>query len=232
MGSGAIGGEAAQKAVQYVAKKHGLPGFEEEQTSVSRQDSSLEGSFQQSLTDVQEQHYPYIFHRAPVGMAIASLGGTLLDCNDFFCLLTNAQFTKEEIRRQRGSIFNLLPKEDLQDAFERISQLLTDSTSASATNPLDPIILRSSIDEQLGLRVSLVQRDIYSEDSSKYLVVTLLQRSANLTSLERPKHLIPALLPSIGKKFRRSVSDENQTILKEQEKQEQEGSSKPVFMVG
>ena len=85
------------------------------------------------LTEVQDNDYPDIWNHASVGMALATLGGTFLDCNEVFCSLLFC--SRQELRNL--SIFHLLSnsktqqdqqdplmKSNLQVAFDQISQLL------------------------------------------------------------------------------------------------------------
>ena len=122
-----------------------------------------------SNTDLSLHNYHEIFHSCPVGMAIASLGGTFVDCNTLFCDMSG--YTKEEICAL--TIFNLTDQNELQHAFDSISQMLPSSSSSSSpsaqssitTDPGDEPVryctLRGSFKDRtdLGLCVSLTNGD-------------------------------------------------------------------------
>ena len=122
-----------------------------------------------SSTDLPLYDYQDIFHSCPVGMAIASLGGAFVDCNTLFCDMSG--YTKQEICAL--TIFNLTDQNDLQHAFDSISQMLPSSSSSSSpsaqssitTDPGDEPVrsctLRGSFKGRadLGLCVSLTNGD-------------------------------------------------------------------------
>lgn len=80
------------------------------------------------------------------------MGGAILDCNHLFSQLS--QYTKQELCSQ--TIFNLTARQDLQRAFDEISQLI--SSPVSEGDP-KPVVLKSSLKDRgdLGLSVSLVR---------------------------------------------------------------------------
>ena len=89
--------------------------------------------------------------------AIASMGGAFVDCNDIFTQLS--EYTKEEVRAM--TIFNMTSKQDLQHAFELISQMLAPSldNSIPITDKQDSIVLRGAMKtrDDLGLSISLIK---------------------------------------------------------------------------
>lgn len=117
--------------------------------------------------------------------AIANLGGSLIDCNDLFCQFTG--YSKQQMASQ--TIFSLTAKEDLQYAFDRISQWLTPTSSSDPPNSSSnsksdpqPIILRSNSsanDKGRTLRMRLtpiknLQSDGDDDNRLQHLCVTLL----------------------------------------------------------
>jgi len=68
------------------------------------------------------------FQHCPVPMALANLGGSLIECNELFCQFTRQSRDKTLLK----TIFDFTAKEDLPDTFERISEWL--STSSPAEN--------------------------------------------------------------------------------------------------
>ena len=107
--------------------------------------------------------YQFIFNNSSVGMAIASLGGAFVDCNSIFCQLS--EFTKEEICAM--TIFNMTSRQDLQHAFDLISQMITpaltgapaDATDKGDEDKSQSIVLRGAMKNRtdLGLSISLIK---------------------------------------------------------------------------
>jgi hypothetical protein len=133
--------------------------------------------------------YAVAFRNAPVAMAIATLGGTLIDCNDRFTQVTT--LTKTQLPSH--TIFTLIDQEELTDAFHRISQWIfsmqTTNTTTN-TNPTNPILLKSivadtnTIDEDDDPRLQVCLSPIQETNtphnhtnSLRYLCVTLVPRS-------------------------------------------------------
>ena len=147
---GSMGPEAS-RALFYSARKQGLeldpslapPGaavtFSQQQQQVAPTKTVSEPEYD-PLTKVEEKDYPTVWNQCPAAMAMATLGGTFVDCNQVFCKLLHC--TKPELRQL--SIFHLLnnntmdngnscpapdsdnkcSKADLKFAFEQISELL------------------------------------------------------------------------------------------------------------
>ena len=76
---------------------------------------------QQPQNGISLDDYKFIFNESSVGMAIASLGGAFVDCNPIFSQLS--EYTKEEICTM--TIFNITNRQDLQNAFDLISQMIS-----------------------------------------------------------------------------------------------------------
>jgi PAS domain-containing protein len=120
--------------------------------------------------------YKFIFDNSSVGMAIASLGGAFVDCNSIFCQLS--EYTREEVCSL--TIFNMTSRQDLQQAFDLISQMITptlDGNGASAASPdklESSIVLRGAMKKHndLGLSVSLIKGD---HGIAKCFCVTLVR---------------------------------------------------------
>ncbi|KAL7546052.1 hypothetical protein ACHAWF_009396 [Thalassiosira exigua] len=120
--------------------------------------------------------YKFIFDNSSVGMAIASLGGAFIDCNSIFCQLS--EYTREEVCSL--TIFNMTSRQDLQQAFDLISQMITptlDGNGASAASPdklESSIVLRGAMKKHndLGLSVSLIKGD---QGIAKCFCVTLVR---------------------------------------------------------
>jgi len=74
---------------------------------------------QQNKIDPAE--YRFIFNSCGAGIAIASMGGAFIDCNQLFCQLSN--YSKQEVCAL--TVFNLTARQDLQLAFDQISQLIS-----------------------------------------------------------------------------------------------------------
>ena len=62
-----------------------------------------------------------MFNSCSVGMATATMGGSFIDCNSAFILLSH--YSQQELKAT--TIFNQTRREDLQGAFDMMSQLIT-----------------------------------------------------------------------------------------------------------
>mmetsp|Transcript_3170 Transcript_3170/g.7009 ORF Transcript_3170/g.7009 Transcript_3170/m.7009 type:complete len:903 (-) Transcript_3170:432-3140(-) len=121
---------------------------------------------------INTNDYKFIFGNSCVGMAIASLGGAFVDCNPIFCQLS--EFTKDEICAM--TIFNMTSRQDLQQAFDLISQMITPTLDNGADKGEDKssIVLRGAMKKRadLGLSVSLIKGD---HGIAKCFCVTLVR---------------------------------------------------------
>ena len=176
IGGGALGPNAAQ-AVRHVAAQNGVwslgnfGGLPPRSALVQPIPSHVVGPTPQdprAITVVHDGDYRKIFNSCGVGMAIASMGGAFIDCNELFCQLS--QYTKQELCSM--TIFNLTSREDLQNAFDIISSMISPATG----NILPPkqCVLRGSMKsrDDLGLSVAIIRSD---EGVAKCFCVTLIQ---------------------------------------------------------
>lgn len=110
-----------------------------------------------SSSAVTQNDYKFIFNNSSVGMAIASLGGAFIDCNSIFCQLS--EYTKEEICSM--TIFNMTSRQDLQHAFDLISQMITPAldNGSEKGDEKSSIVLRGAMKKRtdLGLNISLIK---------------------------------------------------------------------------
>lgn len=106
---------------------------------------------------IAQNDYKFIFDNTSVGMAIASLGGAFIDCNSIFCQLS--EYTKEEVCAM--TIFNMTSRQDLQHAFDLISQMITPALDHGSEKGEDKssIVLRGAMKKRndLGLNISLIR---------------------------------------------------------------------------
>lgn len=178
IGSGAMGPLAAQ-AIRHAAAQNGVWalgnfGGPPPTTSVPQPPAVVapQPTDVRQVSKISPEEYKPIFNSSSVAMAVASMGGSVVDANDLFCRLTN--YTREELRSM--TIFNLTARSDLYQAFDRISAMIEGAAAPSDRILNDPIILKGttkngSID--LGLSISLI-RD--SKDGVlKCFCVTLLK---------------------------------------------------------
>ena len=103
--------------------------------------------------------------------AIASMGGAYVDCNDNFCKLSG--YTKEEVCSM--TIFNMTSRNDLQHAFDLISQMITPHPEGSnQQDESKSIILQGTMKSRndLGLSISLVKG---SQGIGRCFCVTLVR---------------------------------------------------------
>lgn len=153
IGNGAIQHATAQNGVSYVTS---LPESADPQQSVG-------SASDQSSENPGDREYRCVFNSCSVGMAIATMGGSFIDCNLAFTQLSS--YTKQELKAM--TIFNITSRDDLQGAFDMMSQLITpptggldaDGNSIEDGNLQAPVVLRSSIRHRsdLGLSVSLIR---------------------------------------------------------------------------
>lgn len=193
IGQGAHGPQAAQ-AIRHFAAQNGvwsLGNFggvppksameftqADSATSSSAPDSATSAvtsdsnAFQQNKVEPSE--YRFIFNSCGVGMAVASMGGAFVDCNQLFCQLSN--YDKQEVCGM--TIFNMTARSDLQKAFDQISQLISppiDEISQSTNGgERQPVTFRGALKnrDDLGLCVSLVKGE---DGVSKCFCVTLVK---------------------------------------------------------
>jgi len=202
IGSGALGPQAAQ-AVRHVAAQNGVwslgnfggvppksammyhqPAAESQpqpDESQSAENNSLSGT-------IEESDYRHVFNSCAIGMAIASMGGAFIDCNKAFCQISN--YTMQEICSL--TIFNLTARQDLQSAFDLISQMLSAPLDPNVTNT--SCVLRGALKhrDDVGLSVKLIKGH---DNVAKCFCVTLIRNPASPYDTSRP---IPATISIPG----------------------------------
>jgi len=148
-------------------------------TASSSNDNSNCNSQKVDFSVLDSDSYHQVFDQNPVPMAIASLGGSLLDCNRLFCDL--CQHSLDEVRKM--SVFNLTTKDQLSYAFDRLKSLL----SAESAALVEPVLLGASI-AGLGLQVRLLDREgLQDQDGcAKMLLVTLVTAEGAPLPLQKP----------------------------------------------
>jgi hypothetical protein len=116
------------------------------------------------------------------------MGGAFIDCNKLFCELSN--YSKQEVCSM--TVFNLTARQDLQPAFDLISQMLSTPSDAGAANT--SCVLRGSFKhrDDLGLNVALIKG---GDGVAKCFCVTLIMNPASPFDTSRP---IPATIELLG----------------------------------
>jgi len=201
IGSGAHGQQAAQ-AIRHVSAQNGvwsLGNFggvpPKSAMTPFIQGSGEETPDPQASQDVLQQpakidatEYRFVFNSCGVGMAIASMGGAIIDCNQLFCQLCN--YTKQELCSL--TIFNLTARQDLQHAFDLISQMISPPMDGGQ-DPPKPIVLRGAMKDRndLGLSIALVKGD---DGIAKCFCVTMIKNPASPFDTSKP---VPASFDSI-----------------------------------
>jgi len=181
IGNGAIGDKAAY-AIRHAASQNGVSSLTNlpdgpVQSSVDPQQQQADPAAMPSDI-LADSEYRYVFNSCSVGMAIATMGGSFIDCNLAFTQLSS--YTKDELKAM--TIFNVTSRDDLQGAFDMMSQLITPPTGGldADGNNIDepkaqsPVILRSAIRHRsdLGLSVSLIRGE---DGVARYFNVTLVK---------------------------------------------------------
>lgn len=203
IGGGALGQPAAN-AVRHVAAQNGIwslgnfggvppksammyyqPGAANTVPSETGELTSSDGSSQQDPTlmpnKIEPHEYRYVFNSCAVGMAIASMGGAFIDCNKLFCDLS--EYTKQEVCSM--TIFNLTARQDLQNAFDLISQMLSSPPDQSGEGQKDSCTLRGALKNRtdLGLSVSLIKGE---DGVAKCFCVTLVNNPSSPFDASKP----------------------------------------------
>lgn len=180
IGNGAIGDEAAY-AIRHAASQNGVSSLTSlpdgpVQSSVDPQQQAADPAAMPSDI-LADSEYRYVFNSCSVGMAIATMGGSFIDCNLAFTQLSS--YTKDELKAM--TIFNVTSRDDLQGAFDMMSQLITppggldaDGNNIDEPKTQSPVILRSAIRHRsdLGLSVSLIRGE---DGVARYFNVTLVK---------------------------------------------------------
>lgn len=131
------------------------------------------------LKDIEEHDYRFVFNSCAVGMAIASMGGAFIDCNQLFVELS--EYSKQEVCGL--TIFNLTAREDLQNAFDLISQMISppiDSSDVAAS-----CVLRGNMKSRtdLGLHITLIKDE---RGIAKCFCVTLIRNPSSPFDTSEP----------------------------------------------
>ena len=195
IGGGAHGAQAAQ-AVRHVAAQNGVwslgnfggvPPKSALFQPISDKSSSVgDDSASMDPNKVNTDEYRFIFNSCGVGMAIASMGGAFIDCNQLFCQLSN--YTKQEVCSL--TIFNLTARQDLQTAFDLISQLISPPMEGPVNRA---ICVRGSFKnrDDLGLCVNIVKGE---DGIAKCFCVTIIKNPSSPFDNEAP---VPVSFESI-----------------------------------
>jgi PAS domain-containing protein len=208
IGGGALGPQASN-AVRHVAAQNGVwslgnfggvpPKSAMAPYQAAKEATPDEATSQDAdapiSTTVQEHDYRFIFNSSPVGMAIASMGGAFIDCNSLFCQLSN--YTKQEICSM--TVFNLTSRQDLQHAFDLISQMISPPTEGAGNQKPKPCVLRGAMKnrDDLGLSVGLIRGD---DGIAKCFCVTLIKNPSSPFDTSRPTPATADLIiPSTAK---------------------------------
>jgi hypothetical protein len=126
-------------------------------------------------TKIDASEYRSVFNSCGVGMAIASMGGAFIDCNQLFCHISN--YTKQEVCAL--TIFNLTERQDLQHAFDLICKIISPPMSSISIGVDDNCEINNSINDQDADNSSVVKnivlRGAMKERSGVGLCVSLVK---------------------------------------------------------
>lgn len=196
--------------------------------------SAMRNENDQQGNNNNTQYYDLIFRSTMAGMAVASMGGALLECNAAFH--DNTGLSPEEMNGM--TIFNIVHPSDLPRALDLISHMIDSGYVASGNGNLDasagngaaaaslpptdidtslePVVLRSSFYSRpdLGLCVSLIRGD---DNIAKCFSITLVMNASAPPASNAgmgnagPSHLIPfnpslPNLPSLAPQARKASS--------------------------
>jgi hypothetical protein len=204
IGSGVQGPQAAQ-AIRHVAAQNGvwslgnfggvppksaMSFYQQQPPQQTQSNTDIAGQEGMAATDVDPSDYRFVFNSCGFGMAIASMGGALIDCNQLFCDLSN--YSKQELCSL--TIFNLTAREDLQHAFDLISQLISPAAiQGGQLHEPKPILLRGAMKNRndLGICMSMVKGE---DGVAKCFCVTLIKNPVSPFDTSTP---MPASFESI-----------------------------------
>jgi len=189
IGGGVLGPQAAQ-AVRHVAAQNGVwslgnfGGVPPKSAMMYHQPSGAqpvadETQSSASSNTVEESDYRHVFNSCTIPMAIASMGGAFIDCNKVFAEIAGC--AKQEICSL--TVFNLTHRQDLQSAFDLISQMLSAPLDPTVTNT--SCVLRGALQNRadVGLSVKLIKGN---EGVAKCFCVTLIQNPVSPFDNSRP----------------------------------------------
>uniref|UniRef100_A0A7S3Q2Z9 BHLH domain-containing protein n=1 Tax=Chaetoceros debilis TaxID=122233 RepID=A0A7S3Q2Z9_9STRA len=238
IGSGQLGPQAAN-AIRHVAAKNGVwslgnfggvpprsamvptnaaqqtqagdaASAEQQNSQTQQADSSSKQD--QLLRDIEDTDYRFVFNSCAIAMAVASMGGAFIDCNQLFIHLS--EYTKQEICGL--TIFNMTAREDLQNAFDLISRMI--SPPADNAVPQTPTcVLRGNMKNRtdLGLNITLIKDE---EGIAKCFCVSLISNPGSPFDEGSPMHATAALIRSRNSGMSVEPKEENM--------------SSPAFMTG
>lgn len=201
IGGGAHGPQAAS-AIRHIAAQNGIwslgnfggippkTALNFNQPEAVKSDQATAGENDPAATTIDGPDYRFVFNSCGIGMAIASMGGAFIDCNQLFSQLS--EYNKQELCAL--TIFNLTARQDLQRAFDQISQLISPPTAGGASEePPGPVLLRGALKNRtdLGLSISLVKGD---DGVSKCFCVILVKVPAAAFGATKP---VPASFDSV-----------------------------------
>jgi PAS domain-containing protein len=135
----------------------------------------------QLMKNIEDHDYRFVFNSCAVGMAIASMGGAFIDCNQLFINLS--EYNKQEICGL--TIFNLTARDDLQNAFDLISQMISPPAENDEFSP--SCVLRGNMKTRadLGLNITLIKDE---EGIAKCFCVSLIKTPASPFDSSTPIH--------------------------------------------
>jgi hypothetical protein len=187
IGGGAHGPEAAE-AIRRAAAQNGVWSLGRFEGSQSATALPAEGAAAATTAEavgtamnlVDSADYKCIFNTSGVGMAIASMGGSFMDCNSLFSRLSN--YTKQELCAL--TIFNLTAKNDLQRSFDLISRLISPPVPGCEEPPRQ-VVLRGAMNHRsdLGMSISLVKGE---NGIAKCFCVTLVKNPSSPFDTSKP----------------------------------------------
>lgn len=170
IGEGALG-NVASNAVRHVAAKNGVSEIVWPNGRNKENQNKPPMAKAKAVPD-----YAGAFWKAPVAMAIATLGGSFVDCNDQFCKLTSLD--RQQVTSQ--TIFTLIDQEELTNAFDRISQWLfsmNSSVGGTVANTVQkPIRLKSILKDTNNCNLQVSLTPVKEKGALRYLCVTLAAR--------------------------------------------------------
>jgi PAS domain S-box-containing protein len=151
------------------------------QCEISRSTGSIRQDIPQHIEqEMVRSDYQLVFDSCGVGMAVTSMSGMFVDCNQLFCHISG--YSKKEMCTM--TLFSLTAKKDLERAFDEVSTLILSSADETAAKRsiISPITIQGSMKTEKntqrlpkGFCVTLVSQNWNPSDDSPVFPVSFVE---------------------------------------------------------
>jgi hypothetical protein len=141
--------------------------------------------------------YQDVFYSCGTGIALCTMGGTFIDCNEIFLLWSGCS-TMDEIILSKKTIFDMMDQKDLHNAFERICQFVVSSLVSSTTSVSKEEGRQQQHQQQIPTSVLVRGKRTLNHEQHYNVRVTLVLSSPSKTTthhnLSIPKYITLSLV--------------------------------------